>query len=1665
MESLNALIREVVNGLEFTEDPPSARLDRLTTEMSQFISDIRQGRCVIDQEAAQGLISRLRKVEELSRTSKHTEISQIFYQKICELEAKLSSTFGHSSLTIHLPTPSPDKLSLGPKYDNLESMWQLQERMQTPGFAVPRPVGISSPNVKAFLQECAPETLRTWNELSTLYEQWHSASSKPCPFLDQASVKEKISAIRLAVTTAFENAAQNPDVYAKLASPKELHALIRLLHESQDYAMVRSTGAEDTKAATNAGGNMSVPYVLPTHQDVIRSIGAVVASYFDIASLKNRLDAGEDNPFKPEKLQLAVLTQQLIGEPVLEQPGANNSPEDIPVSFVCFSNEPLYVGTEKFRIMRISATYGHGEGVVGTKGIPTDSWLITYSETNPGDLIIHSDIQKKTERLAPVRGPDGKVRLQKVPNPSEMAKRPALSEEQLRSIFKNAQVMEKFFRDPATDIEGVFKQGKAATPTKAARDEMLYFVQARPKITPPHEASYFDVTALEEHQRHAIAGSLQAMPLVSGRSNVIELTAGDQLLVADTLEHALKLYDKTRHRAVVIFKPSPALSHAVVNFSLLGVPCLLTTNRAAIKRLQDRIEADHPLEVCTQTATLYLWDQQVADPRVCLKPGFGKHPAKLSPSILSRSVRLGKALQAPPEIRSFLMSLRAATTHQAGLQALRELQHHPLIANVNTATREQQQELGAQPHIPSKANRIVRALTEYDAAVTRAFTEATAVFSRATPPPEGDRLERLFHAEVLEAVLLEPFQETPGGVGRCHLMHVPLMSEAISALISYQKDLPLPAHFADLLLDGKRIPNPDPAIFTEWEKYLDILEGSAQLRRRYGPEVWVQFKEIMSSMRKSGVLPMWFMFYFKPGEMPMSQHWFTQWKADAPLLAELNTQRLTIKHLSEGMDRFAHPETFEEAWRELEKAVNVWSSDGFCDQIKAASSLVQNIACQTMERLVTTLDTAVKTMKVGAGFTDQVEQTRLFKRMLVPYCALMEKWALKMVPHGALPTHFQWPIGHYVETMNEILHHLSDNDPQQLLPSRGFSVNAAALGTTTAFDRHFPRTLEDILTLAHQNLLVFLSALTLQSLPPRAVTESNLPTSFKSVLDVIETSQGRNRIQRIGLTVTENEITYRGNYPLQNHSAQLELIYEKSAQQMTMKVHFMGDSRIRWNIISEWVEVLDSTGRLSLESSTEVGPQELSFAWNIDPNSISQAMAEFFRMGEATFAAFAENIAGDTLSRLIPQEENPENTTIVKNFLNYCSRHPGGEFPRFYITKACRGPCPGWIFSLIPPAAIQGVAKKLLIEQEPEKINDFFRTSIPICPGLDMLRAAFERGQITRNDIADVVRVHLHRIPESLQREAVILAEGPHTEAEILPNADEITSDNLFTQLSALYRLERLIVQGDPQAAAIAQNTIQRLLAIPLKKDYGFLHGTWEAILCALMARGIANEEAAEWCSRTFPNPTLRDALCKNAQHALLWSKVIAPLFRSDSNIVDRTDLRSELLSCLNSLIEKDIGTQELWQTMASLLAARPSSGDDQSFDLLSKLIKKGFGMRELVTSASCLTDEAWIDPAHSTQPHYKRVYEIRCKEGIEKVLRKLSDAPHLLQQLGDSAAQLFKESYSQKGAVILFRLLLELGHCKDIAQQTANDGLKDADPSVRAAAEKLQQILMQVKS
>jgi hypothetical protein len=240
------------------------RLRQLTTMINRLTDEIPRGLHANHQRELQGLIIQLRITAELSvaelGTGSRLEHPQSerrrigdLYRKILRIERQLGNV---------ILTPPDQSKIYGSKYTNLERMWQWTQQEPEPGFAIPRPVGISSPETEALLQAFSPDVLTDWQDIANRYEAYKQAPGN-IPFLEQESIKAMIESIHRRITEAFNEIARDPGLLSAIC-PEKLTVMVATLKRQNDYTMVRSTGAEDTAAAANAGGNVSVPYV-PRH--------------------------------------------------------------------------------------------------------------------------------------------------------------------------------------------------------------------------------------------------------------------------------------------------------------------------------------------------------------------------------------------------------------------------------------------------------------------------------------------------------------------------------------------------------------------------------------------------------------------------------------------------------------------------------------------------------------------------------------------------------------------------------------------------------------------------------------------------------------------------------------------------------------------------------------------------------------------------------------------------------------------------------------------------------------------------------------------------------------------------------------------------------------------------------------------------------------------------------------------------------------------------------------------------------------------------------------------------------------------------------------------------------------------------------------------------------
>jgi hypothetical protein len=1084
------------------------------------------------------------------------------------LEQDIQKAFHDASAGLSLDETSLKRF--GNKHLNLVKMDRLAQTLGFDDVAIPAPIGIASGRIAAFLKKEAPKVFEVWNELKNL-----GPNSVSTP-----AAAAHLQSIHDAIIHTFSKAS-----YEDLGLTKTEQELLL----KSKFLMVRSTGAEDGKKMANAGGNVSKAYVRPDTASLCKAVGEVVASYFGKDSLQNRINAGA-NPFE-EDLQLAVTTQPLIGEPA----GGAKHPSQIPSSFVLFTNEPLYIGAEKFRVMRLSASFGHGEAVVGNQGISTDTALILHSESHPDEFFLIYDNQIKPHRLAPSQ----KGELEKVSNPATLVQRPALTEDEILRIYRSGVLMESYFGGEPTDIEGVVLEGK------------VHFVQARPIHRKPLLPTYLDAF---------MNPKLQAETITVGKGSVVSIAKQEEILFAPTLKDAERAYNKDLHRAVIVSQNEPANSHPVVNFSNLGVPCLFTSDLKGVQALAAKIDPDHPLAICMQTATLNLWDNTVSKLEDSIREGFAVHPAKIAISLSDKTVSEGLG-RIPQEIKNLLLEIR-----QGNLQYLKEYLQ-PIYAKIECA----KQKLAAMQHSPQEALDRIAALDVLQEKITRTAEELRILLKR----PES-RLQSLLHAKVLETLIASAPRSAQ--VGQLSLADTESSLESVETLLAYQNQLPFPARLSRFVLAK----TPSPEASQSWQKFL--LETESQIHQGKISQTQLQtFESFVSLLQKTGAFQSWSAFFQKQLDTAgfaetlkeyfgLKQSRFEKFLQIASS-NEVLIEGLSVKHdyfqqMHSQIERFSDPKSFKKAYDDLKSVADDLFSPAVLQSIHSSSPITRSIAYKTLRSAIEIYDAAIKTMKASPLFQTD-EKVRLFRQMLHALDSAMQHLAAGLTSFGKTKAGTKAGLDLYLNQLKRFLSTLPEV-AGQLNPSNDFSVSAAMATSKALFDRHLPLTLEDLFTLLHQNSLAFLDLFEQELLTPQSIAASFLPQPVKQALALIEgTDWGRQfqiQIQNAGHEINEKEILWHYNVPLQNHSGRFTLRYDTASGKMTLKGQLLGENRRRWDTSAAWLEVLQNVNFLKSPQPTFKSSQELTFTWDLPSGKLSYAIREYVSIADYSINQFGSNL-------------------------------------------------------------------------------------------------------------------------------------------------------------------------------------------------------------------------------------------------------------------------------------------------------------------------------------------------------------------------------------------------------------------------------------------------------
>jgi len=924
------------------------------------------------------------------------------------------------------------------------------------------------------------------------------------------------------------------------------------------YLMVRSSGLEDSKTTANAGLYVSVPYVTPNRNYVEDAIQEVVASYFNLQALKNNLIAGLDLYNMP--LCIPVLIQQLIGEPF----GGAMDFAHIPVSGVAFSTQSG-LGTEHFKVTEINAAYGHGEGVVANR-VPVDRYYVTESRIDKNKLSIYPMINYKPQRLVPrARG------LQLMKNPHDFIAKPCITKEQIEHLYAVLKKIETAYGQPM-DVEFVIQNGT------------IYIVQARPAMHFEQKPSYIPDAALTEAQRNAVVA---VNTIVAGSSQVCIVTDAKKLIIKDTLDDADADPQRSTAQAVFVGAWASSLSHAAVNFIGFGIPCFYVQDLNLIKNMVLTISEKRPLVIDTQRQLVYLWDTQQKTVESVLVAGWYEHPIARSLSIINgvtnyRIVRDSPVVPQDAELVQKMLQLKnvLGSTEQ-------KLLFEDIAERIQDRIAVTEKRIA---HIDSLCDALCfEIFTAFKAelfAVLRAFKYAIE--------HGAERFELLFYHKMLEALLYQE-NDDRAGINRYTyrwFLYDLFIKQSIKGSVHVGDSLTTLLEYAQHC--------PGKELVDEWRNFIKKLDDCTD-KELVAREVNT-LNSLLALLEKVDGISLWFATIFYQHMSVLEQT--VPEKTIITTLQQLNndysaetqefilfTQSIhdNISTMKAAMQqKLDTVEAVEHFWNEMNHLIiKPLTNEQFIGEFSQASFLGKLLMCKQFSAVVDIIDESIKMIKSSHALSF-VGKKIVFKMMLDDFLNLCKRWLTDLMPENALKYHSYWPLRSYLKWLTDFSRTVfrdsaSVSEEHYFQKSADFSVQAAILGSHTAFERHFPETPEDLFMLIHQNSLVAVSAIyksLFAKLPLSDVIY--MPAAFKDIFEYVETESAVEKAF-IGFSYDETKIVMFYNMPLRNHSATFQISYSFITQEIKLHAQYLGEARARWEQIAVAVAVSPELSGLVLD--------------------------------------------------------------------------------------------------------------------------------------------------------------------------------------------------------------------------------------------------------------------------------------------------------------------------------------------------------------------------------------------------------------------------------------------------------------------------------------------------
>lgn len=1131
--------------------------------------------------------------------------------------------------------------AFGNKAANLVELEKLVNYLNRAGkyFAVPTFFHISNDEVQNFLNSTkmpdnADQTVLHYiNQQLELFKQQQPQ--------DKTALTSQAQATLLKIEKIIEQIFnENAFVITDQERATTLNDYLKKAQESKDSLMVRSTGAEDTKELANAGGNKSIPGVKPDIKNVSVAIGQVIASYFSEKSISQRLIAKDPQlfgaPFMP------VLLQVMIGKN--------------PVSGVMFSQE---AEGNTPGVTQIQATYGHGEGVVNGL-VPVDTFYVGMSK------IIHPLIRKKEYRMAPSATA---FQLERVANQGSMINNPCMDPAIILNLKKAADAAQRYYGYPV-DMEFVLQEN------------IIYLVQARPIITKKREPSYLKpefiehVGVADKHHVFTILSAGGAVRVIDTQESVIVSTT----IRAALFEKFLKTEDKDAIQGVVIGELAPALSHEANVFNGAGKPVAYDNQ---LRITESWISSKKfPLLIDTQRGLIALFtpsDAFATPDDAIISNAWFVHPitkqTSLFPQFLIKLSKQETLALVPKEffkeksVSGLLDMIKNASAENAE-KALQSL----LARLWNTINIEQSKKKQlVNKHLVAQLKNIF----SHALVASHETLQALKIWERSPQNPE-DRLQRLYPVVFLEALIRQlPSSDFVNTYSFSSL----IKTEQEEAKISKELEVKTPVLKEFVVQYAKAGQYAlTPALNQAWQSYLKQLVTIKDI------DLQQKFARMMINLTNLKIMPLWLNNSFakmstQATDAPaITTALLKEYEDAEPFFKVLQEKKQQLDSINAAMALWEDPAKYQKQRGLLLDVAGYfgsWRSQEFKKVYEVASPLGKAAALAVMNYLVSTFDTAIKTLESSQSYMNPSDKMTNVKMMLYKYLDLLEDWvALPSIASdiaALLDAYTFVDTSNYIKAITDIIFGSSGNI-EQLRGSAGFNVAAAALGSKALWSRSIGNapTLEDMFTLIHQNLLVVLAQLTKKA----AITPTNVPPLVGQLLQeaekiTITLEPGKTSSPAlIGVNFDGNSLIYYYNLPILHHSTTFQITYDLKAKQIALSVQFVGDPLMRWQLFANAAYVMSFVGDLSLKQNPQVDETrgQVIFTWTIaDEKQARLAIAYIQTLAQFVTRAWPSVHGKKSLLEVIAAITDPQNQQVVQDRIIQSMIHSMVQLPSMML--------------------------------------------------------------------------------------------------------------------------------------------------------------------------------------------------------------------------------------------------------------------------------------------------------------------------------------------------------------------------------------------------------------